>query len=108
MKVAGRLRARASAAAAAPGCTNGAGCTAQPRRSSLGLEPVGSRLRVDAQRDAQGGQRIAFLDQAHYSMVKTTTFNGIQLPSIAIWNSETDALHMVKQFDYADFEGRLS
>lgn len=56
----------------------------------------------------QAGQRVAFLDQAHYSMVKTTTFNGIQLPSIAIWNSETDALKLVKQFDYADFEGRLS
>ena len=54
------------------------------------------------------GQRVAFLDQAHYSMVKTTTFNGIQLPSIAIWNSETDALRLVKQFDYGDFEGRLS
>lgn len=56
----------------------------------------------------QAGQRVAFLDQAHYSMVKTTTFNGIQLPSIAIWNSETDALRMVKQFDYSDFEARLS
>ena len=56
----------------------------------------------------QAGQRLAFLDQAHYSMVKTTTFNGIQLPSIAIWNSETDALRVVKQFDYTDFEGRLS
>lgn len=54
------------------------------------------------------GQRVAFLDQAHYSMVKTTTFNGIQLPSLAIWNSETDALRLVKQFDYSDFEGRLS
>lgn len=54
------------------------------------------------------GQRVAFLDQAHYSMVKTTSFNGIQLPSIAIWNSQTDALRLVKQFDYADFEGRLS
>lgn len=54
------------------------------------------------------GQRVAFLDQAHYSMVKTTTFNGIQLPSIAIWNSETDGLRLVRQFDYADFEGRLS
>ncbi len=56
----------------------------------------------------QSGQRIAFLDQAHYTMVKTTTFNGARLPSLAIWNSETDALRMVKQFDYEDFEGRLS
>ena len=56
----------------------------------------------------KAGQRLAFLDQAHYSMVKTSTFNGIALPSIAIWNSQTDALRMVRQFSYADFEGRLS
>jgi carboxynorspermidine decarboxylase len=56
----------------------------------------------------KAGQRVAFLDQAHYSMVKTSTFNGIALPSIAIWNSQTDALRMVRQFSYADFEGRLS
>ncbi len=54
------------------------------------------------------GSRIAFLDQGHYSMVKTTTFNGMILPSIAIWNSETDALRMVRTFNYSDFEGRLS
>ena len=54
------------------------------------------------------GSRIAFLDQAHYSMVKTNTFNGVPLPAIALWNSETDALRMVKQFDYTDFRDRLS
>lgn len=54
------------------------------------------------------GQRIAFLDQAHYSMVKTNTFNGVPLPAIALWNSETDALRLVRQFDYADFRDRLS
>ena len=56
----------------------------------------------------RAGQRLAFLDQAHYSMVKTTTFNGVGLPALAIWNSESDALRMVRQFDYSDFEGRLS
>ena len=56
----------------------------------------------------QAGDRLAFLDQAHYSMVKTTTFNGVRLPALAIWNSDTDALRMVRTFDYADFEGRLS
>jgi carboxynorspermidine decarboxylase len=56
----------------------------------------------------QAGDRLAFLDQAHYSMVKTTTFNGVPLPALAIWNSDTDALRMVRAFDYADFEGRLS
>lgn len=54
------------------------------------------------------GQRIAFLDQAHYSMVKTTTFNGVPLPAIALWDSETDALSLVKSFDYPDFRDRLS
>ncbi|MEL7041162.1 MAG: carboxynorspermidine decarboxylase [Pseudomonadota bacterium] len=54
------------------------------------------------------GDRFAFLDQAHYSMVKTNTFNGIALPSIAIWNSETDALKLVRQFGYDDFRQRLS
>ena len=54
------------------------------------------------------GQRIAFLDQAHYSMVKTTTFNGVPLPSIWLWDSETDALECVRSFDYEDFRGRLS
>ena len=54
------------------------------------------------------GARVAFLDQAHYSMVKTTTFNGVRLPSIAIWNSDTDALRVVRSFDHDDFRGRLS
>jgi carboxynorspermidine decarboxylase len=54
------------------------------------------------------GARIAFLDQAHYSMVKTNTFNGVPLPAIALWNSETDVLRLVRQFGYADFRDRLS
>ncbi len=54
------------------------------------------------------GQRFAFLDQAHYSMVKTNTFNGVPLPTIALWNSETDALKIIKQFGYDDFKDRLS
>lgn len=54
------------------------------------------------------GDRFAFLDQAHYSMVKTNTFNGVPLPSIALWNSETDELRMIRQFGYDDFKERLS
>ncbi|WP_235551312.1 carboxynorspermidine decarboxylase [Brevundimonas sp. Leaf280] len=54
------------------------------------------------------GTRIAFLDQAHYSMVKTNTFNGVPLPSIVLWNSETDALKIVREFDYSEFRDRLS
>ncbi|EMD82598.1 carboxynorspermidine decarboxylase [Pacificimonas flava] len=54
------------------------------------------------------GTRFAFLDQAHYSMVKTTTFNGVPLPSIYLWDSDTDSLECVRQFDWTEFERRLS
>ncbi len=57
---------------------------------------------------SEAGQRIAFLDQAHYSMVKTNTFNGVPLPSIWLWDSETDVLDQVKSFGYEDFRNRLS
>ena len=57
---------------------------------------------------AEPGARFAFLDQAHYSMVKTNTFNGVALPSIWMWDSETDSLDCIKRFDYADFRDRLS
>ena len=56
----------------------------------------------------QVGQRFAFLDQAHYSMVKTTTFNGVPLPSIWLWDSESDSLECIKRFGYEDFRDRLS
>lgn len=54
------------------------------------------------------GVRIAFLDQAHYSMVKTNTFNGVPLPSIYLWNSQTDDLREIRSFGYQDFKARLS
>lgn len=54
------------------------------------------------------GARFAFLDQAHYSMVKTTTFNGVPLPSIWLWDSETDGLECVKRFGWESFRDRLS
>jgi len=54
------------------------------------------------------GQRIAFLDQAHYSMVKTTSFNGVPLASIWLWDSEIDQLDLIKKFGYDDFRNRLS
>jgi len=56
----------------------------------------------------QIGQRIIFEDMSHYTMVKTTTFNGTQLPALAVWNSETNALQVIKTFSYHDFKNRLS
>jgi len=54
------------------------------------------------------GERLMFEDMALYTMVKMTTFNGIRLPSIALWNSATDELRIVREFGYADFRNRLS
>ena len=57
---------------------------------------------------AEPGTRFAFLDQAHYSMVKTTTFNGVPLPSIWLWDSDSDGLECVQRFGWESFRDRLS
>ena len=54
------------------------------------------------------GERIALLDQAHYTMVKTNFFNGVKMPSIAIWDSKTNDIDIIKEFSYEDFENKLS
>ncbi|OZY84885.1 carboxynorspermidine decarboxylase [Cellvibrio mixtus] len=54
------------------------------------------------------GQRLMFDDMAHYTMVKTTTFNGINLPAIALWDSRTNSVSLVREFGYSDFKHRLS
>jgi carboxynorspermidine decarboxylase len=54
------------------------------------------------------GERLAFLDMSHYTMVKTTTFNGIQLPHICTFEPLTGELEVVRSFGYQDFKNRLS
>ena len=56
----------------------------------------------------QPGNRLAFEDMAHYTMVKTTTFNGIQHPAICTFESETGVLEVKRRFEYPDFRSRLS
>ena len=51
---------------------------------------------------------LIFLDMAHYSMVKTTTFNGVKLPSISTYDPRTAELTIIKEFGYEDFKSRLS
>jgi len=53
------------------------------------------------------GDRLVFCDMAHYTMVKNNTFNGVNLPAIALY-SEKEGIRIVKEFDYSDFETRLS
>ncbi|MBX7255169.1 MAG: carboxynorspermidine decarboxylase [Candidatus Hydrogenedentes bacterium] len=56
----------------------------------------------------KAGDRLVFLDMAHYSMVKNTTFNGVPLPSIGIYNPDTRETRIVRRFGYEDYKGRLS
>lgn len=53
------------------------------------------------------GDRIVFEDMIHYTFVKNTTFNGVNLPSLAIWTRE-NKLKMIREFGYEDFKNRLS
>jgi carboxynorspermidine decarboxylase len=53
------------------------------------------------------GQRISIQDAAGYTMVKKNWFNGVQMPSIAI--RETDGTErLVRSFTYDDFASALS
>ena len=53
------------------------------------------------------GERIVFEDMIHYTMVKTTMFNGVQHPAIAIAR-RNGRLEIVREFGYEDFKGRMS
>ena len=52
------------------------------------------------------GDKLVFCDMAHYSMVKNNTFNGINLPSIALYDKDKK-LSIIKEFGYSDFKARL-
>ncbi len=58
-------------------------------------------------RSLQIGDRVTFLDMAHYTMVKTTTFNGVPLPGIAVFDPAAGAFRVVRQFGYEDYRMRL-
>ena len=54
------------------------------------------------------GSKMVFLDMAHYTMVKNTTFNGVDLPSIVTYDPETDTVKVERKFGYPDYRDRLS
>lgn len=53
------------------------------------------------------GDRLIFTDMAIYSMVKTTHFNGVAHPSIALWDPENGGLKVTRTFGYREFRDRL-
>ena len=53
------------------------------------------------------GDPLIFEDMIHYTTVKTTMFNGIQHPSMAIFR-EDGTLDMLRAFTYEDYKSRMS
>ena len=58
-------------------------------------------------RELRPGDRVVFWDMIHYTMVKTSTFNGVAHPSIGIWTAE-DKFRLIREFGYNDYRDRLS
>ena len=53
------------------------------------------------------GDRIIFEDMIHYTMVKTTMFNGVSHPAIGIWTKENE-FELIREFGYEDYKTRMS
>ncbi len=52
------------------------------------------------------GDIILFEDMIHYTIVKTTMFNGVAHPSIGLWNEEK-GFTLLREFGYGDYKGRM-
>ena len=59
------------------------------------------------EKEIQVGDTIILEDMIHYTMVKTSMFNGVPHPSIGIW-TEKDKFKLVREFKYKDYKNRLS
>lgn len=59
------------------------------------------------EKELRPGDKIVFDDMIHYTTVKTTMFNGVNHPSIGIWNEES-GFRLIREFTYGDFKNRLS
>ena len=53
------------------------------------------------------GDTLVFDDMAHYTMVKTTMFNGVKHPPIVLQH-EDGRMETIREFSYQDFRDRLA
>jgi carboxynorspermidine decarboxylase len=58
-------------------------------------------------KELKPGDLIVFEDMIHYTIVKSTMFNGVPHPSIGIW-SDAGGFRMLKQFSYDDYKNRMA
>jgi carboxynorspermidine decarboxylase len=52
------------------------------------------------------GDRLVFMDMGHYTTVKTTMFNGVKHPAIAVERLD-GTVDIVREFTYSDYRGRM-
>lgn len=57
-------------------------------------------------RPLQVGDRLIFEDMIHYTVVKTTMFNGVPHPALALWSKEGRAV-ICRRFGYEDYKNRM-
>jgi carboxynorspermidine decarboxylase len=57
--------------------------------------------------ELQTGDKIVFEDMIHYTIVKTTMFNGIPHPCLCLWK-ENNSLEVLRRFGYEDYKNRMS
>lgn len=53
------------------------------------------------------GDKIVFEDMIHYTIVKTSMFNGVPHPDLALWTKNNE-LEIYREFDYLDYKNRMS
>ena len=53
------------------------------------------------------GDSITFCYMMHYTMVKTSMFNGVKHPSIVLLKAD-DSYQLLREFTYEDYRDRLS
>ena len=58
-------------------------------------------------KELKPGDQVIFQDMIHYTMVKTSTFNGVHHPSIGIWTLDGQ-FRLIKEFTHEDYKNRLS
>ncbi len=58
------------------------------------------------EKELEVGDKVVFEDMMHYTTVKTTMFNGVQHPSIALLRSD-GTLDVLRTFTYDDYKNRM-
>ena len=57
--------------------------------------------------ELETGECIIFEDMIHYTIVKSSMFNGVPHPSIGMW-CENGEFKLLREFDYGDYKGRMA